>query len=229
MTRNDLETWTDEQVKELADKGEFIGAFEYGIRMYNQDRYQESWDYLYPLVNHNNFFIWNHIIDMADYYLKGIISDKELFELLVRRHNYGSSSYSYKLAHMYRDGRGCRRSLTKYIELLKICSNDGSTYATYELAECYENGFGVRKSMKKAFEVYYYWLDDHGRPDPWCEYKVAYYMLHELGGAKKDMTSIEYYLKRAAWVHSVAENLYIELFGEQPPTIRNPHPKKEGA
>ena len=229
MTRKDLETWTDEQVKELADSGNFTGIFEYGWRMYNQERYQESFDYFIKIKDYDNFIVWERIITLAYSYLPNAMSDKELFELLLRRHNRGSSSYSYILAYFYRDGRGCEKDLNKYIELLKICSNDGSTYATYELAECYEKGFGVPQSYEEAFKVYYYWLDDHGRPDPWCEYKVAYYMLHELGGQKKDMKAIEYYLKRAAWVHSEAENLYIELFGEQPPTIRNPHPKKEGA
>lgn len=220
MNRRDLVNWTDEQVKELAGTGDFIGAFEYGIRMYNQDRYQESWDYLYPLVNSNNFFIWEHVINIAYYYLKGIISDKELFKLVLKRHNYGSSSYSYILAYLYRDGRGCRRSLKKYIELLQTCSNDGSAFATYELAKCYEEGFGVRKSLRKAFHIYYYWVDDHGKMDTWCAYKTAYYMLHELGGAKKDMKSIEFFLRYAAWVHEEAAELYKELFNEEPPTIK---------
>ena len=32
MDRRDLENWTDEQVKELADSGDFIGMYEYGAR-----------------------------------------------------------------------------------------------------------------------------------------------------------------------------------------------------
>lgn len=215
INRFDLEHASDEQVKKLADQGNFTGIFEYGMRMYNQDRYQESYDYLIKLVNFNNFIVWERIISLAYSYLPGVMSDEELFNLLLRRHNHGSSYYSYILAYFYRDGRGCKKDLKKYIELLRICSNDGSTYATYELAECYEKGFGVRKSYKKAFEVYYYWLDDHGRRDCWCEYKVAYYMLHKLGGTKKDMDSIEYHLRYACKVHKEARKLYKELFNKE--------------
>ena len=215
ISRLDLEHASDEEVKKLADSGNFSGIFEYGIRMYNQDKYQDSYDYLIKLINSDNFIVWERIISLAYHYLPGVMSDEDLFKLLLRRHNRGSSYYSYILAYFYRDGRGCKKDLHKYIELLDICSNDGSMYATYELAECYEKGFGVRKSLKKAFEVYYNWVDDHGRRDYWCEYKVAYYMLHELGGAKKDMGAIEYHLRYACKVHREARELYKELFNKE--------------
>ena len=215
MNRYDLANKSDEKVKALADSGNFTGIFEYGWRMYNQEKYQESFDYFIQIVDYDNFIVWERIITLAYSYLPQAMSDEELFALLIRRHNYGSSYYSYILAYFYRDGRGCKKDLKKYIELLKICSNDGSMYATHELAECYEKGFGVRKSLKKAYQVYYWWLDDHGKPDPWCEYKVAYYMLHELGGAKKDMNQIEYHLRYACKVHQEARKLYKELFGKE--------------
>ena len=144
------------------------------------------------------------------------MSDKELFELLLRKHNDCSGYCSYILAEFYRQGRGTRRNFKKYIELLKICSNDGSSYATYELAECYEKGYAVKKSLKKAFQTYYYFVDDHCRPDYWCSYKSAIYMLHRWGGAKKEMWLIKHQLAYAARVHSEARDLHIELFGEDP-------------
>lgn len=215
INRLDLEHASDEEVKKLADSGNFTGIFEYGMRLFNQEKYQESYDYLIKLINSNNFIVWERIITLAYSYLPNVMSDEDLFKLLLRRHNRGSSYYSYILAYFYRDGRGCQKDLNKYIELLKICSNDGSMYATYELAECYEKGFGVVQSYKDAFDVYSNWLDDHGKRDYWCEYKVAYYMLHELGGTKKDMDSIEYHLRYAAKVHEEARKLYKELFSKE--------------
>lgn len=216
MNRFDLQNKTDEEVKLLADSGNYVGIFEYAIRMYNQDRYKESFEYFYKIKDWGNFIVWEYIIKIAYYYEKDALTDKELFDFLIKRHNYGSSFYSYILAYFYRDGRGTRKSLRKYIELLTICSHDGSANATIELAECYENGFGVKKSLKKAFDVYYHFVDDHCRMDYWCAYKVAYYMLHELGGAKKDMPSIEYHLRYAARVHEEARRLYRELFNKEP-------------
>ena len=216
LNRLSLESYSDEDVKILADKGNGNAIYEYAMRLYNHEQYQESWDYFMKIKDCNNFFIWERIISLAYSYLPGIISDEELFNWLIKRHNHGSSYYSYILADFYRDGRGCKQDLDKYIELLKICSNDGSTYATYELAECYEKGFGVPQSYEEAFKVYYYWVDDHGRPDRWCEYKVAYYMLHELGGAKKDMNAIEYHLRYAVQVYEEAKKLYRKLFNKDP-------------
>ena len=43
MNRLDLQDKTDEEVKALADAGEYIAIFEYGIRLFNQDRYRESY------------------------------------------------------------------------------------------------------------------------------------------------------------------------------------------
>lgn len=214
-TRYDLEDWTDEEVKKLADKGNQSCIFEYGIRLYSRNEYEESFKYLYQLVNLDNFYIWERIITIAYSYVPGLMSDEELFKLTLRRHEYSSSYYSYILAHMYRDGRGCKQDLDKYIELLKICSNDGSMYATYELAECYEKGFGVPQSYEEAFKVYYYWLDDHGKRDYWCEYQVAYYMYHELGGQKRDLNSIKYHLEYACRSVPEARALYKEIYGEE--------------
>ncbi len=216
MNRLDLQNKTDEEVKSLADSGNFIGIFEYGMRLYNKENYKEAFKYLYSVKDHDNFFIWEKIIDIAYYYEKGIISDKELFDMVMKRHLHGSSHYTYILAYLYRDGRGTRRSLKKYIECLKICSNDGSAFATYELADCYEKGIGVKKSPHKAFNVYYNWLDDHGRMDYLCAYKTALYMLNEWGGAKKDMSNIEFHLRYAARGEREAEKLYIELFRADP-------------
>ena len=215
MNRYDLQDKEDECVKELADGGNFTAIFEYGWRMYNQERYQESFDYFMKIKDSSNFIVWERIITLAYDYLPNAMSDEELFKLLLKRHEHGSSYYSYILAYFYRDGRGCEKDLKKYIELLKICSNDGSMHATYELAECYEKGFGVEQSLEEAFKVYYWWLDDHGRRDSWCEYKVACYMLHEWGGAKKDMNAIEYHLRYACRVHQEARDLYRELFGKE--------------
>lgn len=216
MNRNDLANWSDEEVKALADTGNYTAIYEYGERLYFQKRYRESFKYLYSLVDYDNFLIWERIIDIVRGYEPDLLKDKELFNLLLRRHQYSSSSYSYTLAHFYRDGIGTRRSLKKYVELLAICSNDGSIYATKELAECYERGFGVRKSLRKAFKIYYYFYDEHGKKDFWCSYKVAIYMLNEWGGAKKDMHLIKYYLEYAAKVLNEARELYIELFNEDP-------------
>ena len=216
MNRFDLQSWNDEEVKNLADKGEFIGIFEYAIRLYNQEKYRESFAYFYKIKDYDNFFIWEHIISIAYHYEKGIISDKEIFDFLIRRHNKGSSYYTYILAYFYKEGRGTRKSLKKYIEMLSICAKDGSSSATIELAECYEKGIGVNKSLNKAFDLYYHYVDEHCKMDYWCAYKAAYYMLHELGGAKKDMRSIEYHLRFASRVHQEAKTLYKELFNKDP-------------
>ena len=216
MNRFDLQDKSDEYVKELADKGEFIGIFEYGMRLYNQDKNEEAFSYLYKLKDYNNFFIWERLIDIAYYEVKGIISDEELFQLLLKRHNYGVSSFSYILAYCYKDGIGTEKNIKKYIEVLKMVANDGSRYATIELAECYEKGFGVRKNLKKAFDLYYHYVDEHFKMDFECAYKSALYMLNEWGGAKKDMMQIEYHLRYAARVENEAKKLYIELFNKEP-------------
>ena len=216
MNRFDLEDKSDEYGKELADSGNFTAIFDYGFRMYNQEKYEESFKYFYQLKDSSNFIVWEKIITLATEYLPGIISDKEIFEFLLKRHARGSSIYTYKLAYFYRDGRGTRRSLKKYIECLKACSNDRSKYATIELAECYEKGFGVRQSYRKAYQLYYYYVDDHDKMDYTCAYRAALYMLEEKGGAKKEMWLIKYHLRYAARIIDEAKELYIKLFNEEP-------------
>ena len=216
MNRIDLQDKTDEEVKALADAGEYIAIFEYGIRLFNQERYRESYEYLKQIEKYDNFLVWERIVDIAYYYEKDLLADKEIFDLLTKIHNKWASSYTYILADFYRDGRGVEKDLKKYVELLRECANDGSCYAVAELARCYEEGIGVRKSLKEAFKIYYYFYDEHGKMDYWCAYRVAIYMLNEWGGAKKDMKEIKYYLNYAARGNREAKKLYIELFNEEP-------------
>ena len=159
MDRRDLASYTDNQAKALADTGNYIAIFDYACRMYAQDRYEESFNYFYKIKDYDNSFIWERLIDIADFHVKGIIPDKEIFELLVRRHNQGVSYYTYKLADFYEKGRGTRKSIKKYIEYLTMVANDGSSCATIELAENYEKGYGVKKSLRKAFRLYYDYVD----------------------------------------------------------------------
>lgn len=214
-TRADLKDINDKDIKSLADKGNKSCIFEYGLRLYDLDQYEESFKYLYQLVDIDNSFIWERIINIAYEHIPGILTDEELFRLLLKRHEKGSSYYSYILSYFYREGRGCKKDLTKYNELLRICSNDGSMSATYELAGNYEKGYGVIQSYEEAFKIYYYWLDDHGRKDYWCAYKAAYYMYHEIGGAKKDLGQIEYLLVYASRVYQEARDLYKEIFNKE--------------
>ena len=214
--RKDIENWSDEQVKALADTGHYTGIFEYACRCYAQEKYEESFKYFYQLKDFDNSFIWERLIDIADFEVKGIISDKEIFELLLKRHNRGVSYYTYKLADFYEKGRGVRKSIKKYIELLTMVAYDGSCSATIELAENYEKGYGVKKSLRKAFRLYYDFVDEHYKKDYWCAYKAALFMLNEWGGAKKDMSNIEYHLRYASRVHQEARDLYKELFNKNP-------------
>lgn len=214
--RYDLEKWSDEEVKALADTGHFTGIFEYACRCYAKQEYEESFKYFYKIKDYDNSFVWERLIDIADFHVKGIIPDKEIVELLLKRHSCGVSFYTYKLAAFYKQGRGVRKSIKKYIEYLTMVANDGSSYATIELAENYEKGYGVQKSLSKAFGLYYDYVDEHFKMDFWCAYKAALYMLNEWGGAKKNMSDIEYHLRYAARVHQEARDLYKELFAKDP-------------
>lgn len=214
-SRNDLNGVSDKEVKKLADGGNYIAIFEYGMRLYCKNRYKQAFKYLYTLIDRDNYYIWQRIYDISCH-LKNALTDKQKFELLCRIHSKDSGMYSYYLASYYEKGKGCRKSLKKYNELLAICAHDGSRYATIELAENYEKGYGVRKSLKKAFELYDHYLDEHCKRDWWCAYKAAYYRYHELGGAKKEMGLIEYDLRFAAQMYDEAKKLYIEIFGKEP-------------
>ena len=216
MNRFDLQNKSDEEVKALADQGEWIGIFDYGIRMYCQQRYQESFDYLYQIKDSSNFVVWEYLINIAYYELPDIISDKELVTLLKRRHRRGTSSYDYILADCYEKGRGVKKNLRRYNELLAMCARDGSVFATLELASNYEKGYGVPQDYAEAYALYYNYYDEHGKMNWTCAYKVAYYMLHELGGAKKDEASIEFYLRYASRTEQKARDLYKEVFGKEP-------------
>ena len=216
MNRLDLKDKSDIEVKELADSGNYTGIFEYGMRLYNQERYREAFEYFKKIEKYDNAFIWEKIVDIAYYYEKDLLTDKEIFDLLTKIHNKWSNSYTYILADFYKEGRGVKQDLKKYVELLRECANDGSTYAVAELAKCYEEGIGVDKSLEEAFKIYYYFYDDHGKMDYWCAYRTAIYMLHEWGGAKKDMGQIKYYLRYAARTIKDSKKLYIELFNEEP-------------
>ena len=216
MNRFDLEKYSDKEVKKLADQGVPAAIMEYGFRMNGKERYKEAFKYFYKLKDRDNIVVYEQLISIAYFDVKGIISDKELFELLEKRQSKGISYYTYLLAHAHKDGRGTRKSIKKYIYYLTLVANDGYCTAVVELAECYENGFGVRKSLRKAFHLYYSFYDEHGRLDYWCAYKSALYMLNGWGGAKKEMWSIEYHLKYASRVYGEAKRLYIELFNKEP-------------
>lgn len=213
--RNDLKDKSDLEVKKFADEGDFVAIFEYGMRLYSESNYEESFKYLYSIKDADNFFIWERLVDLNDY-LKDKMSDEEVFELLVKIHSKVANAYSYQLAECYEKGIGCKKDLDKYIEILTKCANDGSSYATIELAENYEKGYGVEKSLQKAYELYSNYVDDHFRKDYWCAYKTALYMLNEWGGATKDMNSIKYNLEYASKVHKEARELYKQLFNEDP-------------
>ena len=215
MNRYDLEGKSNEEVKKLADEGHYAAIMEYGLRMMKEEKYQEAFNYLYSIKNYDNSIVWSAIVDIADYYMPGLLPDKEIFQLLVWIHSRVHNYYTYKLAYCYRDGRGTRRSLKKYIELLTEAMNDGSHYAAIELAECYEKGFGVRQSYRKAFHIYYYFYDEHCKPDHTCAYRAALYMLEGKGGAKRNMNAIEVELRFAARVIREARPLYKELFGKE--------------
>ena len=216
MNRYDLASWSDEKVKKLADSGDYTGIFEYACRMYAQEKYEESFRYFYKIKDYDNSWVLERIIDIADFYLKGIISDEEIVTLLKRRHSHGVSYYTHKLADCYEKGRGVKKNIKKYIELLTMVANDGSCSATIELAENYEKGYGVEKSLSKAYRLYYDYIDEHYKKDYWCAYKAALYMINEWGGAKKDMADIEYHLRFASRVYEEARVLYKELFGKDP-------------
>ncbi len=216
MNRFDLQDKSDEYVKELADSGNYTAIFDYAYRMYNQDRYEEAFAYFYKIKDYKNTFVWQMIIEIALSYLPGVISDEEIYQFLLRRHEAGVSIYTYYLADFYEKGRGCRKSLKKYIECLASCAYDGSSYATIELAECYERGYAVRKSYRKAFKLYDNYLDDHCRLDYECAYRSALYMLHGLGGAKNSVYKLEYNLRYAARINHEAKDLYIQLYNKEP-------------
>ena len=216
MNRYDLASWSDEKVKKLADSGDYTGIFEYACRMYAQEKYEESFRYFNKIKDYDNSWVLERMIDIADFYVKGIISDEEIVKLLKRRHSHGVSYYTYKLADCYEKGRGVEKNIKKYIELLTMVANDGSCSATIELAENYEKGYGVEKSLSKAYRLYYDYVDEHYKKDYWCAYKAALYMINEWGGAKKDMIDIEYHLRYASRVYEEARELYKELFGKDP-------------
>ena len=216
MSRKDYENYDDKELKALADSGIPDAIFEYAMRLRSRDENKEAFVYFYKLKDYNNSFILDRIIDIAYYEEKGIIDDKELFALMKRRHEMDISIVSYLLGHMYRQGRGTRKSLKKYIELLTLWAKAGSYVGTIELAECYEKGYGVRHSYRKAFKLYYEFRDEHGKMDYWCAYKVGYYMYHRLGGVKRDMFWIEFHLRFAARLRKEAEELYIEIFHKAP-------------
>ena len=216
MNRLDLDNKTDLEVKELADQGNKVAMMEYAIRLRRKEQYQEAFNYLYPLKDIDNTFIWELIIDLAYYEIPGVISDKELFLLTLRRHSKGISFYTYILAKMYKDGKGTRKSLKKYIEMLTLCAYDGSASATIELAHCYEEGYGVRKSYRKAYKLYNGYVDEHFKKDYYCAYQVALYQLERKGGIKKDMNDIKYHLWYASRIYPEAKELYIQLFNENP-------------
>ena len=216
MNRFDLQGKSDEEVKALADKGEWIGIFDYGIRMYCKGRYQESFDYLYRIKDSDNSFVWEHLIHIAYEELPGVMSDEELIALLKKRHAKGTSSCDYILAECYEKGRGVKQDLAKYNELLLGCVNDGSLFATLELARNYETGHGVKQDYAKAYDLYLSYYDEHGKRNSYCAYKVACYMLEERGGAKKDYPSIEFHLRFASRGEKRARALYEEIFGKEP-------------
>ena len=216
MNRLDLENKTDNEVKELADQGNKTAMMEYGVRLNAQGKYQEAFNYLHPLKDIENTFIWELIIDLVYYELPGVISDKELFELVLKRHNKGVSFYTYILASLYKNGRGTRKSLKKYIEMLTLCADDGSASATIELAHCYEEGIGVRRSYRRAYQLYYYYVDEHFKMDYYCAFQAALYQLEGKGRVKKDLNDIKYHLRYASRIYEEAKDLYIKLFNEEP-------------
>ena len=216
MNRHDLENKSDEEVKVFADEGHYAAIMEYGLRMLDQDRYEEAFQYLYSIKQYDNFIVLSALVDLGSYYIPGKLSDKEIFDLLVRIHNRTHNSYTFKLAYCYRDGKGTRRSLKKYIELLTEAMIDGSHFAAVELGECYEKGFGVRKSYRKAFDIYDHFVDEHCKPDETCCYRAAMIMLEGKGRIKKNMLSIKYNLRIASRVYPEAKELYIKLFNEEP-------------
>ena len=216
MNRNDLEKLSDAEVKKFADEGHYAAIFEYAFRLKKQKKYQDAFDYFYKIKDYNNFFVWQALVDIADYYVPGLLSDKEIFELLVRIHNDIGNSYSLMLAHFYRDGRGTRKNYKKYIAILTECMRDGSHYAAIELGECYEQGIYVRRSYRKAFDIYDHFVDEHCKPDATCCYRAAMMMLEGKGRIKKNMLSVKYNLRVASRSIPEAKELYIKLFKEEP-------------
>ena len=148
------------------------------------------------------------------------ITDEEKFKIVKASSDRWSGYSTLVLAYYYRDGVGTEVDIDKFFELLRICADDGSLSAATTLANCYEQGLYTEQSYEKAYDIYDNWYDDHGRPDLFFLYKCAYYMYHELGGAKKDLDAIRYCLKRSGRWHQEARDLYKEIFNEEWEDIR---------
>ena len=155
---------------------------------------------------------------IGDGNLDKYLSKEEQFNWLLRFHDtYGVDYYTSVLAYWYKDGIGVQKDLKKYVYYLTECADDGSCCCLRELAECYEKGIGVEQSYEKAYDLYSHYYDEHGKPDITCLYKEAYYMYHELGGAKKDMELIKRLLIRSGRFNKEARDFYKDIFNEDFP------------
>lgn len=196
---------------------EYIRPFAHALR--KEGHYFEAYQNYIKSIRYGHPYSARYICEMCysgdlDQYL----TKEEQFNWLLRFYDTcGVDYYTYILAKWYKDGIGVKKDINKYIHYLTLCAEDGSSNATIELAKCYEDGFGVDKSYEKAFKLYDEYHDEHGKPDMYCLYKVAYYHYYELAGKTRDLAYIKKLLLYAGKYDLEAKAFYIEIFKEDFP------------
>lgn len=106
----------------------------------------------------------------------------------------GDKNAQYKLARMFREGEGLRRSYTQAAFWYGKASEQGHDEARYNLAIFYEKGQGVTKSDYEAFKLY---QSAANNGHLFSQYNLAV-QYHFGNGVEQSYSSAVYWFRKAA-------------------------------
>ena len=120
--------------------------------------------------------------------------DSEALEYYQMAAEQGDSTALFRLALLYREGKGgLNQDNKKAAELYLKAAEKGNRLAQYNLAEMYLNGWGVVRDDKKAFQ-WYLKAAENGFAS--AQHNVAVFYLRGIGVNKDDKKAV-YWLRKA--------------------------------
>ena len=155
--RNDVKS--NEYLKMAAEYGHSESILNYGISLYNNDKYDESVVWLKQSADQGNS-VGQFVYGLQLFEGKGIIQDKTLgISYLQKSADQNHVSAAYHLGRIYLYGDGIEPDASKAVPLLRISAVEDRR-AAWLLGLCYKNGKGVGQDYYLSTQWLSWSLDD---------------------------------------------------------------------
>lgn len=174
----------------------------------------------------------NHYAEyqMAELYQEGIEISKDeelaqhlfshaLQDFLDQEKDNPDAQLEYRIASMYLNGHGARKSVQEAIRWFELSAEKGNDYAKYQMAELYHEGTQIPKDEIRAQRLFAEALNDFLQeekvnPDAQREYRIGSMLLAGKGKAKNASEALHWFELSAQKGNYYAEYQIAELYDD---------------